>query len=69
MFLTNSLSAADGPSPGTCVSICPYRQTNSMYCSASVMTFAIAKRQDAAYCSSENFDNCPVFLAKVLRRN
>ncbi len=46
---------------------CPYRNANSIYCTASTMRAAISKRQHEAYCSTENFDFCPVFLGKVLR--
>jgi hypothetical protein len=46
---------------------CPYRSTHSVYCSASIMRAAVSKRQSEAYCSTENFDCCPVFLGKVLR--
>lgn len=48
-------------------SICPYRQLHSHYCSASVMTMRIDQRRNTTYCLSEDFDCCPVFLAKVLR--
>lgn len=46
---------------------CPYRNANSSYCSASIMKSTISKRQNTAYCTTENFDSCPVFLGKVLR--
>lgn len=69
MFISRSQPANEVPSPGAFVSVCFYRKANSIYCSASVMTLAISKRQDAAYCCTENFDQCPMFLAKVLRSN
>lgn len=49
--------------------ICPYKKVQSEYCSASVMTMRINQRRNAIYCLTENFDCCPLFLAKVLRGN
>ncbi len=48
---------------------CPYVPTKKDYCSASVMTVPISDRTRDEYCSSEDFDCCPLFLAKVLRRS
>jgi hypothetical protein len=67
MYLSHSSTETEVPPPGTFVSLCPYRKSASANCSASVMTFTISSRQDAQYCRTENFDHCPVFLAKVLR--
>jgi hypothetical protein len=47
--------------------VCPYVPTKKDYCSASVMTVAINDRTRDHYCSSEDFDRCPLFLAKALR--
>ncbi len=47
--------------------ICPYQPSKSFFCSASVMTVAIDNRKRAAYCDTDDFDRCPLFLAKVLR--
>lgn len=69
MYNSRYQSAAEVPSSGTFVTACPYKKENSIYCSASVMTLAISERQDAMYCRTENFDLCPIFLAKVLRSN
>ncbi len=65
--MSTYLSAVEEASPSAILTKCPYRNSNSVYCSASIMTFAISNRQDGAYCSSENYDSCPVFLGKVLR--
>ena len=48
---------------------CPYVPTNMDYCSASVMSVQINDRMRDHYCSSEDFDRCPLFLAKVLRKS
>ena len=48
-------------------SICPYQPSKSFFCSASVMAMAIDNRKRSIYCDTENFDQCPIFLAKVLR--
>ncbi len=47
---------------------CPYIPVNKDYCSASVMSVPITDRTRNNYCSSEDFDRCPLFLAKILRR-
>lgn len=47
---------------------CPYVPTKKDYCSAAVMTVLINDRTRVHYCSSEDFDRCPLFLSKVLRR-
>lgn len=60
-------TVAEAPSPKALLARCPYRYANSIHCSASVMMLAISKRQNAAYCTSENYDCCPVFLGKILR--
>lgn len=69
MYIAYSKAGAEVPAPDVHVSACPYRKATSAYCSASVMPLSISKRQDASYCGTENFDHCPVFLAKVLRSN
>ena len=49
--------------------VCPYVPTNMDYCSASVMSVQINNPTRDNYCSSEDFDRCPLFLAKLLRRS
>ena len=65
--MSSYLSTVDEISPSAILTKCPYRNGNSIYCSASIMILAISKRQNGAYCSTENYDSCPVFLGKVLR--
>lgn len=48
-------------------SICPYKPATNFFCSASVMTVAIDNRKETTYCNTDDFDRCPLFLAKVLR--
>jgi hypothetical protein len=55
------------PAMGVEATICPYREVQSEYCSASVMRMRINQRRNIHYCLTENFDCCPVFLAKILR--
>ncbi len=67
-YLSAFLSGFDrGSATATMHATCPFRDAGSMSCSASVMRLVISKRQDAAYCSTDNHDCCPVFLGKVLR--
>jgi len=43
---------------------CPYNGVN--VCMASLSLMAIDTRKNNC-CDTENYDNCPIFLAKVLR--
>jgi len=45
--------------------ICPYNGINT--CRASISSMIIDKRKKEDYCSDENYDSCPIFLAKILR--
>ena len=47
-------------------SICPYNGIN--VCMASLSSMVINSWNNERYCSNENYDNCPLFLSKVLRR-
>jgi hypothetical protein len=47
--------------------MCPYRTAETIFCSASIMTVAIDTRRKALYCCTEDYDRCPLFLAKILR--
>lgn len=47
--------------------ICPYLAAESNFCSASIMVAIINNERKASYCSTEDYDRCPLFLAKVLR--
>lgn len=67
MLRSRLLPVDAASSPAAFVSRCPYRKATSINCSASVMKSVISQRQDAAYCSTENYDCCPMFLGKVLR--
>jgi hypothetical protein len=46
--------------------ICPYNGIN--VCMASLSSMAINSWNREKYCGNENYDNCPLFLSKVLRR-
>jgi hypothetical protein len=67
MFSSHPSPVAEVPSLAPLRSLCPYRNAKNIYCSASIVRAAISKRQNEAYCSTENFDCCPMFLGKVLR--
>lgn len=47
---------------------CPYECTATDKCAASLSSMTISLGSRLIYCSTENYDNCPVFLAKSLRR-
>jgi len=45
--------------------ICPYNDINT--CMASFTSLQLDKQRKTDCCSTENYDECPMFLAKVLR--
>lgn len=45
--------------------ICPYKDI--YICRASIFSMLIDDYFKSNYCCSDNFDNCPIFLAKLLR--
>jgi hypothetical protein len=46
---------------------CPYNGIN--VCMASFSSMAIDNQKRENCCGTENYDNCPIFLSKVLRRS
>ena len=54
----------DSPQPF----ICPYHDAAANTCSASLSSITIDRTRRTGYCSSDNYDNCALFLAKTLRR-
>ncbi|MDQ7787944.1 MAG: hypothetical protein RDU01_10065 [Thermodesulfovibrionales bacterium] len=44
---------------------CPYN--GKTVCMASLSSMIIDGNRRAACCSTDNYDNCPIFLSKVLR--
>jgi len=48
--------------------ICPYHNAAKNICSASLSSITIDRTRCTGYCSSDNYDNCALFLAKTLRR-
>jgi hypothetical protein len=45
---------------------CPYNGFN--VCMASFSSMLLDSRKREICCSTENYDDCPIFLSKVLRR-
>ncbi len=48
--------------------ICPYCDIEADVCGASINSFRLGNLVRLNRCSSENYDNCALFLAKNLRR-
>jgi hypothetical protein len=46
---------------------CPYNGVT--VCIASFSSMTIDKRKKEDFCATENYDTCPLFISKVLRRN
>jgi len=49
-------------------SICPHLGVLDETCRASFTRFPILESTKHRYCSSEDFDSCPMFLSKLIRR-
>ena len=47
---------------------CPYGDIETNICMASLSAMVIGPGKRRDYCSNDNYDNCPIFLAKNLRR-
>jgi hypothetical protein len=47
---------------------CPYDCSATDRCTASLSSMTIGSGSRQIYCSTDNYDNCPLFLAKILRR-
>jgi len=48
--------------------LCPYHDLSMNVCRASLSSIRIDSNRRNGYCSSDNYDNCALFLAKTLRR-
>lgn len=48
--------------------VCPYSETESNICMASLSSMIIGPDNRMNYCATDNYDNCPVFLARILRK-
>ncbi len=67
IYISRSVVGYKAPAKSVANSICPYSKVHSMYCSASIMRMPIDQRRNMTYCSTNDFDCCPVYLAKVFR--
>ncbi len=47
---------------------CPFGNAESSICSASLSSMVIGTSRRQAYCSGDNYDSCPIFLARMLRK-
>jgi hypothetical protein len=47
---------------------CPFGNTESSICSASLSSMVIGTSRRQAYCNGDNYDSCPIFLARMLRK-
>jgi len=47
---------------------CPFGKAKTNFCLASLSAMVIGPNSRQEYCSNDNYDNCPIFLAKSLRR-
>lgn len=46
---------------------CPYLNADSEICVASISSISIDPSRKHGYCSTDNYENCALFLAKTLR--
>ena len=47
---------------------CPFSDKETNICSASLSSMIIGRQKNQVYCSSDNYDNCPMFISKILRK-
>ena len=47
---------------------CPFSDGATNVCAASLSSMIIGPHNRKEYCLSENYDSCPMFLAKVMRK-
>ena len=45
---------------------CPFHDAS--VCAASFSSMAIDSQKRDSYCGTDNYDNCPLFLSKILRK-
>jgi len=46
---------------------CPYEDIVTDVCSASVSSMKLGLIMGLRFCAGEDYDGCPIFLAKILR--
>jgi hypothetical protein len=47
---------------------CPFDDQIGDVCIASLSGFIIAPERKTLFCSTENYDACPFFLSRIIRR-
>lgn len=47
---------------------CPFEDRTCNVCSASFSGFYVGTERRMMYCSTENYDSCPFFLSRVIRK-
>jgi hypothetical protein len=47
---------------------CPYSDMIADVCRASISAMKLGLTMSLNYCASEDYDGCPIFLAKILRK-
>jgi hypothetical protein len=47
---------------------CPYHSALTGVCSASLTMMVVGAVSRRNYCENENYDNCAIFLSKMLRK-
>ena len=51
-----------------CPNICPFYSKCDSICTASISSMSVSDFNAVMKCKSEDHDNCPVFLSKILRK-
>lgn len=47
---------------------CPFEDRADNSCSASLSGFYVGAERRQTFCSTENYDACPFFLSRVIRK-
>ncbi len=58
----------EAPSPGQQFT-CPFFVSNSQDCKVSCSGAGTTATQQLCYCETEDYENCPLFLSRLLRNS
>lgn len=47
---------------------CPYHAFHDNVCRASISSMRTDVHKRGLFCDSENYDNCPLFLSRLIRK-
>jgi hypothetical protein len=67
MQIAQATTVNNSRSAGVQGTACPHGAGAGTFCAVSIMTVVMSSYQKTTYCWTDNYDNCPMYLAKILR--